>query len=221
MFIAENCERAEPIEINSDLGHDLLSNDRVTSSLFLIDTCGLAIALPALLRDLRTGHPENRFLVLLPASKFTDKEIIDLLHLGVHGVLKLSDSLSCLLPDAIECAFEGRLFVPARVLARYVAETYEIRRKRGILVSHLTRREIEVLDLLLNDRANKEVAAVLGISERTVKFHISNLLRKSGAHDRHGLRQIMLPVSYGRHTIVHAVVGRNERKNIGALLTNV
>ena len=48
----------------------------------------------------------------------------------------------------------------------------------------LTAREQEVLGLLSEGRANKEIADALGCSVRTVEFHISNLLRKVGASSR-------------------------------------
>jgi DNA-binding NarL/FixJ family response regulator len=42
----------------------------------------------------------------------------------------------------------------------------------------LTARELEILRLLGGGRANKEIAAELGISERTARTHVSNILRK-------------------------------------------
>jgi DNA-binding CsgD family transcriptional regulator len=48
----------------------------------------------------------------------------------------------------------------------------------------LSRREEEVLGAVAQNLANKEIAARLGISERTIKFHVSSLLNKLGARDR-------------------------------------
>ncbi len=50
--------------------------------------------------------------------------------------------------------------------------------------SDLTPREREVLRLIASGRANKEIAAQLGISERTVKTHISNIFSKLELTDR-------------------------------------
>jgi DNA-binding CsgD family transcriptional regulator len=60
----------------------------------------------------------------------------------------------------------------------------------GVKVS---RREQEVLDLILKHLANKEIAANLQVSERTVKFHVSSLLAKFGVSDRVTLsREVMM-----------------------------
>lgn len=52
----------------------------------------------------------------------------------------------------------------------------------------LTPREREVLSELLARKVNKEIACVLNMSVRTVKFHVSALLRKFRVSDRHELR---------------------------------
>jgi DNA-binding CsgD family transcriptional regulator len=49
---------------------------------------------------------------------------------------------------------------------------------------HVSGREKEVLARLLENKSNKEIANVLNISERTVKFHVSNLLSKYGVQRR-------------------------------------
>jgi DNA-binding NarL/FixJ family response regulator len=48
----------------------------------------------------------------------------------------------------------------------------------------LTKREIEVLQLLAQGLANKQIATALGISEHTVKFHISSIYSKLGVNNR-------------------------------------
>jgi DNA-binding NarL/FixJ family response regulator len=49
---------------------------------------------------------------------------------------------------------------------------------------HLTAREIEVLRLMANGRSNKQIAALLRISEHTAKFHVSSVLAKLDASSR-------------------------------------
>ena len=62
-----------------------------------------------------------------------------------------------------------------------------IRRQRPIPDGGVSRREAEVLDLVVDSRTNAEIAATLFISERTVESHVSSLLRKLEASDRRDL----------------------------------
>lgn len=50
-----------------------------------------------------------------------------------------------------------------------------------------TERDEQVLALVRARKSNKEIGAILNISERTVKFHVSALLEKAGVRDRHEL----------------------------------
>ena len=54
----------------------------------------------------------------------------------------------------------------------------------GSLVEALTPREIEVLELVAEGLPNKAIAARLGISDQTVKFHLASITGKLGAANR-------------------------------------
>lgn len=56
-----------------------------------------------------------------------------------------------------------------------------------LLQNHLSLREIEIVKLVLQGMSNKEIADYLGISEKTVKVHVSNILRKLQMKDRRQL----------------------------------
>ena len=91
------------------------------------------------------------------------------------------------LPRALPLVASGGFWVPREVLSRFVdsiLSTTQGRRLRGDSPAELSRREQEVLAGLLENLANKEVADRLHISERTVKFHVSNLLAKFGVRRR-------------------------------------
>ena len=53
-----------------------------------------------------------------------------------------------------------------------------------ITLSSLTRRELEILQLLVAGYTNKAIAAKIYISEKTVEFHLDNIYRKIGARTR-------------------------------------
>jgi DNA-binding NarL/FixJ family response regulator len=54
----------------------------------------------------------------------------------------------------------------------------------------LTPRQNEIMALLSQNKQNKEIAEALQITERTVKFHVSNLLRKLQIENRHGVHTL-------------------------------
>lgn len=66
------------------------------------------------------------------------------------------------------------------------------RRAEIVAQARLTEREREVLDLLLLGRTHEDIAQLLGISERTSKFHQANLLTKLGAESRLDLLRLFL-----------------------------
>ena len=52
--------------------------------------------------------------------------------------------------------------------------------------SILTKREKEVFELLINNKTTKDISSILGISEKTVRNHISNAMQKLGVKGRAG-----------------------------------
>lgn len=70
----------------------------------------------------------------------------------------------------------------------------------------LTHREREVQTLLESYLSNKEIAARLHVSTRTVKFHVSNLLRKFGVETRHELTRALARERARLQMLVRAMV---------------
>lgn len=58
---------------------------------------------------------------------------------------------------------------------------YEVKQKMNII---LTPREKEIFNLLIKNQSTKEIAQTLGISEKTVRNHISNVIQKLGVDSR-------------------------------------
>jgi DNA-binding NarL/FixJ family response regulator len=84
---------------------------------------------------------------------------------------------------AIEAAAHG-LVVLHPDLLRSLQRAEPVRRSPGEPDSSLTSREIEVLGMLAEGLANKNIAWRLGISEHTVKFHIASIFNKLNASSR-------------------------------------
>jgi two-component system NarL family response regulator len=121
---------------------------------------------------LRSISPTARVLVLTTYDG--DEYIHRAIEAGAAGFLLKTVRREELI-DAIRAAHQGRRSFPPQVASRLVE--YGPR-------SDLTAREIEVLDLVANGKSNKEIGRVLGISEGTVKGHVSAILTKLDASDR-------------------------------------
>jgi DNA-binding NarL/FixJ family response regulator len=106
------------------------------------------------------------------------------LHGRAWGLLPLDSSVEDLI-IAVRAISEG-LFVGAPALVEPLLESRQRVAGDDVepLVEPLTDREIEVLQLLAQGLANKQIAAALGISEHTVKFHVSGIYTRLGAASR-------------------------------------
>ena len=134
-------------------------------------------------RMLRLEQRTVHLLVLLP--KLEDAIASPLLRLGVKGLLTYEQVPHELTRAAGQVAM-GMYWVPRELLTRFVESILPGVRGCQALdcESGISRRERDVLDLLLANLSNKEIAGKLFISERTVKFHVSNLLSKFGVQRR-------------------------------------
>ena len=84
------------------------------------------------------------------------------------------------------CFFYG--WIPStkiNIIIEYYEQIYI--RKRGIVIKGiLTLREREVFELLISNKNTKDISQELGISEKTVRNHISNVMQKLGVKGRAG-----------------------------------
>jgi DNA-binding NarL/FixJ family response regulator len=131
---------------------------------------------------IRSRYPKGRVLAI--AEKFNEANAFPLLQLSTKGFLRYSEVANSL-ERAVRAVVGGGFWVPRSLLSRFVDSTVEgSRRPKFAAGVHLSRREREVVALLLENRSNKEIAGALNMSERTAKFHVSNLLSKYGVKRR-------------------------------------
>lgn len=122
--------------------------------------------------QLGQAHPGIRIMVF--SSFARDEDVYRAIRAGALGYLQKSAPREDLL-KAIRTVATGKRYLPGDIAQR--------------LAERLGRpepspREREVLAQMARGRSNKEIAAALGLSEETVKRHVSNLLEKLGAQDR-------------------------------------
>jgi DNA-binding NarL/FixJ family response regulator len=166
------------------LGPDLRRLSIPKALVFVVDAHASQPATAALLTNILESHPDARLLVV--AEKFSATESHNLLRLGAKGLLTYAEAQDQL-PRALPLVAGGGFWVPRSLLSEFVDSILTSAQGRRLKVetaTRLSRREQEVLDSLLENLANKEIASKLNISERTVKFHVSNLLSKFGVRRR-------------------------------------
>ena len=130
------------------------------------------------LQRMRTSGSRTRVIVFTVFD--TDERIIAALAAGAAGYLLKGAPRAELFAAVREVAAGGSLLAP-------VATSAVLRRVRGDAPASgptLTSREQAVLEHLARGLGNKQIAAALGISERTVKFHVSSVFTKLGASNR-------------------------------------
>jgi DNA-binding NarL/FixJ family response regulator len=131
------------------------------------------------IRQLRAACPETRVIVFTAFD--TDERIVSAVQAGAQGYL-LKGAPREELFKAIRVVSQGGSLLQPVVASKLMQHL--TRRHDAPALEPLTEREMEVLKLLAQGRPNKEIAAALVISERTVKFHVGSILGKLGAANR-------------------------------------
>ena len=122
-------------------------------------------------------HPDIKVVAL---TTFSDQEMVKrAIDSGAISYI-LKDVHADTLAQAIREAYHGRSTLDSSAMQALVKSSRQLPR----LGSDLTKREREVLALLIGGLTNKAISAELGISQATVRLHVSNILSKLGASNR-------------------------------------
>jgi DNA-binding NarL/FixJ family response regulator len=121
--------------------------------------------------------PDTRVLVFTAYD--TDERVFGAVRAGAKGYL-LKGAAADEVARAIRVVHGGGSHLEPRVAAKLLAEVSAPRRATAAL----SEREIEVLRAVAAGLPNKQIARQLAIGERTVKFHVTSILRKLGADNR-------------------------------------
>jgi DNA-binding NarL/FixJ family response regulator len=124
------------------------------------------------IRAIRKSHPKIRFIVLTTYDG--DEDIHRALEAGAQAYLLKGMSHNDLV-NAIRKVHAGLKYIPPSV-SKSLAERPPH--------SELSARELEVLELIVKGRSNREIGEALGISEATVKWHVNLILSRLNVSDR-------------------------------------
>jgi DNA-binding NarL/FixJ family response regulator/class 3 adenylate cyclase len=129
--------------------------------------------------EIKQAHPEIEIVAV--TSFIEEEKVTSALEAGASGYL-LKDAEAEEVAQAIRAAYNGEVHLDPAV-SRLLAQRMR-QRKDAEPVEPLTAREKEVLSQLAKGAANKEIAYELGITERTARTHVSNILGKLGLASR-------------------------------------
>jgi DNA-binding NarL/FixJ family response regulator len=164
---AENGLRG--VELSADLNPDVILMDIVMPQLDGIGAIG----------RIKAAQPHVQVVAL--TSFIEEEKVIAALEAGASGFI-LKDAEADDVAAAIRAAHNDEVHLDpaaARILATGMRT-----RSTAPAIEPLTDRELEVLALVGRGRSNKEIATDLGITERTARTHVSNILGKLGLASR-------------------------------------
>lgn len=142
---------------------------------------------------LRTAIPLVRIIVMSESGD--DESVISAILAGAKGYLQ--DTAE---PEevarAIELVASGSIWAPRKTLSMLVERMVDGGTLSQRIAPQFTHRELEVLQLLVSARSNREIAEALGIEVRTVKSYVGRMMRKVGVGNR-----IALSIHAARHAL--------------------
>jgi DNA-binding NarL/FixJ family response regulator len=166
--VGEAHSGAEALELIRSLRPDVVLLD-----VELTDMSGIDV-----IKQLNDAQISVRILGL---SSYDDREFISqLLALGASGYL-LKDEIPEQIIEAVRGVARGETGWVSRKVA---AKLSQILQKDQDGVADLTRREMDVLRLVVEAKTNGEIGMLLGISEKTVEKHLDTIFRKLGVASR-------------------------------------
>ena len=156
------------------------------------DICLLAISIRgngiAAAEEISSSLPDSKIIMMTSSPR--DEELLAALRAGADGYLLKSISAERL-PLALSGVLNGEAALPRAMTPRLIHEYRNRGRRHRLPLSdvsgepvELTAREFEVLEALQHGETSPAIAAQLGISEVTVRRHISDTLHKIGVGDR-------------------------------------
>jgi DNA-binding NarL/FixJ family response regulator len=161
------------------------------------DCCLLGVNLPgdalAAVAQIRTSQPQTSVVML--ADDPNPRELLACIRMGATGYLPKSMNPDRLGPTIMD-ACNGGGAIPRRLVTSLVeaVRTGSVGLAMGLppdVAGNLSRRELEVLDLLRSGETTGMIASLLSVSPVTVRRHVSSIVDKLGVADRQAAIELM------------------------------
>lgn len=156
-----------------------------TVDILLVDLAIPGLMLLEVLRKVQCSAPQVRTIILAP--KTNTPEVLEAMELGAYGVIP-KDSPVELVFKAIRTVMTGQYWVGRTKIAD-ILQSLGKGRSAHLNLSlgnnfRLTPREIQIISGILLGESNKEIAGKFGLSENTVKHHLTHIFEKLGVGNR-------------------------------------
>ena len=195
--LISNDSQLETILCKGSIDHFTAPTPHRQPHVFILDAYSLLDRLIETSRILRMQYPRSKFLALGSIETDSCESMLRLLFAGINGAVKIRGQWQIEFLEAVREILTGNLWFPPNVIAEYVKHTNSLIEVQTCPDRSLTARENQILQLMIRRRSNKEIAGTLRITERTVKFHVSNVLAKIRIGRRRELFTLMpLPTPF-------------------------
>ncbi|SRR2546427_433337 len=169
--VAEGATAADAVRVAQELRPDVMLLDISLPGDGLEAAASIARTVPGV----RT--------VMLTASE-SELDVASALQVGARGYL-LKGMSGAEVVETVRAIFNGQSYVAPSLAARLLIQMGErAETAAGKPANDLTSREEEILSLVSRGMTNKEIANRLGLTERTVKHHMTSIMRKSKVRNR-------------------------------------
>jgi DNA-binding NarL/FixJ family response regulator len=121
--------------------------------------------------------------VLLFLHTLDEEVIINALSLGVRGYLTDASSAEEFI-QAIKAISKDEIWADIKIITKVLTRLLPPREGKPVIKPNLTKREEEIVRLVVQGLSNKQISKRLFISEKTVKNHLGNVFNKLGISDR-------------------------------------
>jgi two-component system nitrate/nitrite response regulator NarL len=183
-----NMLQADPaLEVVGECGD---GDEAITQTLELLpDILLLDLYMPRLpgleaMRAIMNGSPTVKIILL--TSTISTQQVIEALQIGARGIV-LKDALTDHLTTAIRAVYGGDYWIGGKRVVNLVGALHDLMQKAAVpdrKTFGLTPREMEVVGCIVEGCSNRDIAKQFGLSEETVKRHLSNIFDKTGVSTR-------------------------------------
>ena len=144
-------------------------------------------------KKIARSFPATKVVMLSANPNDDDEELFEVIKSGAVAYLRSKDCTPTKLMETIKKASHGEYPINDSVSSRPKVAWRVLRQFQDIaaigmtiedITTPLTSKEVQILNYIAEGNTNKRIASILGISEQTIKNHVSAILRKLNANDR-------------------------------------